>query len=144
MNKEGNIASFWLKFQEASSLNLSATQAIKTEDVHCLPESLKANTSTIPQIRHDHFLPNSLQTIIHYGHMLVESTAVQQHRVLHMYTLIHSVVKWKTYMLKSRCNFSTSMPSKYIGRAEAQLCSFLTSGLDTDEWVNIAAFISMH
>jgi len=73
-------------------LNLSATHAIKTEDVHCSPEPLKANASTIPQIRHDDFLPNSLQTIIHYAHMLDDSTAVQ-HTVLHMYTLIRSVVK---------------------------------------------------
>jgi hypothetical protein len=94
----GNTANFWLKFQEASGFNLSATQAIKIEDVHCFPESLKANASTIPQIRHDHFLPNSLQTIIHYAHMLDDSTVVQQHGVLCTYTLIHSVVKWKTYM----------------------------------------------
>lgn len=84
----GDIANFCLKFQEASSSNLSATQAIKTEDVHYFPESLKANASTIPHIRHDHFLPNSLQTIIYYVHMLDDSTAVQ-----HIYTLIQSVVK---------------------------------------------------
>jgi hypothetical protein len=85
----GNITNFWLKFQEDSSSNLSATQAIKTEDVHCFPESLKANASTIPQIRHDHFLTNSLQTIIHYVHMLDDSTAVQ-HSVthIHWYTVL--------------------------------------------------------
>lgn len=93
----GNIANFCLKFQEASSSNHSTTQAIKPEDVHYFPESLKATASTIPQIRHDHFLPNSLQTIIYYVHMLYDSTAVQ-HLVLRMYTLIHSVVKWKTYI----------------------------------------------
>jgi hypothetical protein len=36
------------------------------------------------------------------------------------------------------------MPSKYIGRVEAQLCSFLTSGLEIDEWVNTIALISVH
>lgn len=107
-----NIVNFLLKFQEASSSNLTATQAIKTEDVHCFPGSLKA----IPQIRHDHFLPDSLQTITDFcSHAWWQYSCTTTHSVTHVYIDTQRCKVKDIYVKKSRGNFSTSMPSKYFG-----------------------------